>query len=170
AVTIKADLPRVRKGFFGWFGDNNEAIRVEYVVRVPHETDLDIESVNGRIDIEEVGGMFRVKTVNGGIDMDMLGGEGDVGTVNGGIGCSIRDFPHGGELNVKTLNGSVEIGLPGDLDAELDLKTTNGRIRVGFDIEDARTVKKRRVRATVGKGDGLVQVRTLNGGIRIGEL
>jgi len=136
-VYVKAVLPKKRFGnIFGLFGGNSESINIRYYVKMPYRTHFELESVNGKITVNDVEGIFLVKTVNGGIDLDLEGGAGDITTVNGGIDCDIKGFPIGGELNVKTVNGSVNLNLPDDTGAVLDVSTVNGRVRLDFRLKD----------------------------------
>ncbi|MBU8920875.1 MAG: DUF4097 family beta strand repeat protein [Bacteroidales bacterium] len=170
-VFVRADLPKMNSGsFFGLLGGNRESINISYHVKVPYRTHFELESVNGRITVEDVEGIFLVKTVNGGIDLDLEGGAGDISTVNGGIDCDLKRFPIGGELNVKTVNGSVDLNLPDDTGAVLDARTMNGRVRLDFRLKDVSYRKKRKLKGVIGDGDGYINVRTTNGGIDIDRL
>lgn len=167
-LMIKADIPRIRKtSFLNFFGDGNGSVRIDYTVKVPEGTSLDLESVNGDIFVEGVDGHFRFKTVNGKIEAVMLGGDGEISVVNGGIDCSLESFPEGGDLDVKNINGNVTIEIPEETGAEVDIKTLNGRIRLGFDLEKTVQLKKKRVVGEIGDGNGSIRIRTTNGGVRL---
>lgn len=67
---------------------------------------------------------FRGRTVNGNITTGPLGGDVEVKTVNGSINVTAA-----GVASAKTVNGSITARMGrGDWDAELDFKTVNGAI------------------------------------------
>lgn len=167
-VSVRALLPKRRFFSFLGFGDSRTAIKITYTVKVPYTTDLKLESVNGGISVEDVGGEFYLKTVNGHIDSRLLGGEGEIMTVNGGIECVLEEFPEDGRLYIKTVNGGVDLEIPGDTGAELDVKTLNGRARTDFDLSHVKKKKRNRIQGDIGDGNGEITVRTTNGGVRIG--
>ena len=170
-VYVRANLPKNRSGsFFGLFGRNRESINISYHVKLPYRAHFELESVNGRITVDDVEGIFRVKTVNGGIDLELEGGAGDITTVNGGVDCDLKRFPISGELNIKTVNGSVNLNLPDDTGAVLDVGTLNGRVRLDFRLKDVSYRKKRKLKGVIGDGDGYIHVRTTNGSIDIDRI
>jgi DUF4097 and DUF4098 domain-containing protein YvlB len=164
-LRIEADLPRVRQvGFL--FGDHI-SISVHYEVRVPRTTDLDLASVNGGIEVDDVRGRFDVRTTNGSIGLRGMEGDGDVKTVNGGIKCHITQFPEGGRLEVKTTNGGVRLQLPEGVGGSLEAKTVNGGIDLDIPLSKSIKVKRRSISGVLGDGEGTILVRTTNGGISI---
>ncbi len=167
-VDVRADLPRLRRtGLFSFFGESNLSITITYIIKVPYRTNIELESVNGKISVEDVEGMFFLKTVNGSIDIHSPGGEGEIKSVNGGIDCVIKEFPEGGELTIKTVNGGVRVELPDDTGAELDIRTLNGRARTDFDLGRVRKIKRTRIQGEIGDGNGYIYIRTTNGGISV---
>lgn len=162
---IKADLPKIRQVGLGLF--DRISIAIHYEVRVPRFTNLDLTSVNGGIDIEDVRGRFDIGTTNGSIDMCGMEGEGDVKTVNGGIMCRIVEFPRRGRLEIKTTNGGIHLWLPDDVGGSLEAKTINGGIDLDIPLTKRIKVKRRMVSGVLGDGEGMIKVRTTNGGISI---
>jgi DUF4097 and DUF4098 domain-containing protein YvlB len=156
---IRADGPRVRRG--GW--------SVDYRIRVPRKSNLELESRNGGLSVADVTGTMDLRTTNGGIALASVGGEVTGHTTNGGISVTLDGKTWDGEgLDVESRNGGVHIEVPRDYSAMLMAGTRNGGIR-----SDIRVRREDRadgiVRATLGKGGPLLRVMTRNGGIRIEE-
>ena len=164
-LRIEADLPRIRQVVMGLGG--HISINIHYEVRVPRYTNLDLTTVNGGIDVEEVRGRFDIRTTNGSIDLRGMEGEGDLKTVNGGIKCQIVGFPRRGRLEIKTTNGGVHLWLPNDVDGSLEAKTINGGIDLDIPLTKKIKVKRRMISGVLGDGEGMIKVRTTNGGISI---
>ena len=167
-VRVKADLPKLRKeSLFGLFGSSNPSITITYRVKVPRKTALELVSVNGEIAAAGIKGDFFLKTVNGAIDLHSLGGEGGLKTVNGSVFCGLEEFAEGAELKIKTVNGKVNVELPGETGAELDIKTMNGKVRTNFEMNRVRKIKRNRIQGEIGDGDGYIHIRTMNGGVTV---
>lgn len=155
---LRADGPRTGRGE-GW--------GVSWEVRVPVDTDLDIETVNGGIEIAAVRGDIEFQAVNGGVHLDGLSGDVKGSTVNGGVHVRLTgDRWNGAGLEVQTVNGGVHVEVPDDYSAELMTGTMNGGIDFDFPVTVQGRIG-RRVEATLGSGGAPVRVTTTNGGVRV---
>lgn len=123
---------------------------VDITVRVPTETDIDLETSNGRITVDNVTAE-RISQIN---------------TSNGDI--TITDSVFGGDFEVSTSNGSVKLQ---DVTTErnLSLTTSNGRVDLtelaamgGFVIETSNGTIN--FRGTIG-GDDTYRLDTSNGDV-----
>jgi DUF4097 and DUF4098 domain-containing protein YvlB len=155
-----------------------------------YDSDVDIESVSGDVDVRGGGESARthVSTVSGDIEVVDLAGEIEITSVSGDLGVyggrwsrvaantTSGDFDFKGELlgkgrlDVETINGDLELFFNGDLSAELDIETFNGEIRNCFGPKATRTSRYapgRELKFTEGGGDGRVTIRTLNGDLRL---
>ncbi|MCK4349959.1 MAG: DUF4097 family beta strand repeat protein [Candidatus Krumholzibacteria bacterium] len=164
-VSIEADLPRIRQVGFS-LGDHT-SIRIRYDVRVPRQTSLKLKTTNGSIEARGARGAFDLETVNGGIDLLSADGEGRLKTVNGSITCHLDGFFSGGDLELKTTNGGVELRLPEGAGGDFYAKTTNGSVRLDFTLEGEVRVKRRQVSGRLGDGRGSIKLRATNGNISV---
>ena len=78
-------------------------------------------------------GHFDVQEVNGGVEMKGIGGEGQVHSVNGPVNVAFKANPTG-PCSFKTVNGEVEATFPPGLSADLQYKTLHGGIYTDFDL------------------------------------
>ncbi len=144
---------------------------VSFRLMVPRESDLDLESNNGGISVEDVTGELDLKTDNGGLSLEDVSGEVRARTTNGGIVAMFRKDAQIGEgITLSTTNGGIELELPEGIDGDLRASTVNGAIRSDFEAD--RTDRRRRpsrIRATLGEGGPEIDLETVNGGIRIRE-
>lgn len=155
-----------------------------------YESDLDVESVSGDIDVQGDNGKIRTRanTVSGDIEIEHMDGEIEVSTVSGDLILYNSKFEtveaqtvngdiifHSGlygdsRMDVETVNGDVDIKFSGEVSARFDIETFNGRIRNCFGPEPVRTSEYapgRELQFTEGDGKGRVEIRTLNGGLRL---
>jgi hypothetical protein len=155
---IAADGPEVAR---------REGWGVSYELRVPRSSDLDLQTMNGGITVEDVAGDIRFSAKNGGVHLAGVAGDVHGRTTNGGLHIELDgDRWAGSGLDVETVNGGVELTLPRDYSAELVTGTVNG----GFDIDFPVTVSGRigrQLRTTLGDGGPTIRAVTTNGGVRI---
>lgn len=88
---------------------------------VPEASDLDLETLNGGIEVKGVYGDIRFEAVNGGIRLSDLGGDVRGSTVNGGVVVRLAgDRWRGRSLDVDTTNGSVKLQIPEEYSADVE--------------------------------------------------
>lgn len=149
-------------------GNRSNDVRVEFVIQVPANAEVEANTVNGELSIRGVRGDVRANTVNGNIDARSTAGRVWANTVNGSI--TVAGIVDGGGVEYGTVNGSITIELPSDANARVDLSTVNGRIATEFPITVDGTILPRRIRADIGSGGGTLRARTVNGGIRLRKM
>lgn len=168
-LEIRTDYPKLKSGFWGSLFGDNVSISVSYRLLVPNELDMDIKTVNGKVDISEVAGKIRVKTTNGGIHVYEAEGSVDAKTTNGSIEVQLLKFSEDEDMSFRTTNGGIKVYFPEDLRADIEARTTNGSVRTDFPIEVRGNVSKRRLKGKINGGGGRIVLHTTNGGIRILE-
>lgn len=148
-------------------------VATSFVVRVPRETGLDLEALNGGIAVEGVAGRIRARTVNGGVALREVAGDVHARTTNGGISIALAgDAWEGAGLDVETTNGGISIALPDGYSADLTASTQTGRIAAaGLEARGARHERGQHVGESVegriGRGGAPIRAVTTNGGVSI---
>lgn len=153
---IRARGPQTGRGE-GW--------HVSYRLYVPRSSNLDLQSVNGGIRINEITGDIRFRTTNGGIHL--IGVSGDVrgSTTNGGVHIELAgEGWNGNGLDVQTVNGSVKISVPEGYSAHLESGTVNGSMRFDFPVTFQGRVR-RRIEVDLGEGGKTLRAVTTNGSV-----
>ena len=166
-LRVRTVLPkRNGGGFLDWLAGNDVNANVRYTITVPRKTSLDLETVNGRIEVRDVEGVMDLETTNGKIEIVKSSGRVNAETTNGGIVAQL-DATSPGQMDLETTNGSVQLELPEAFRANLDAATTNGSIKSDFPITIQGTMNKTRLNGALnGGGEGL-RIRTTNGSIKI---
>ncbi len=160
--TIQADGPRNNRSRHGW--------SVSYELMVPRKSDLNLETLNGGIRIEDVEGEIRADATNGGLRLSQLAGDVDVHTTNGGVSVELHgDSWSGRGLEATTTNGGIKVWIPKDYNADLETGTVNGGIDFDFPITVQGRISKQ-IRATLGDGGPRIRIKTTNGGVRLKEI
>jgi hypothetical protein len=156
--TIRADGPS---------GSNRTGWWVSFRLWVPASSNLELESNNGGISIENVSGAIEFRTTNGGVHLTDLAGDVRGRTTNGGVDVRLAGAAWDGEgLEAVTTNGGVRLAIPEGYNAHLETGTTNGGIHVDFPITVQGRIK-RQLSTDLGEGGRTVRVMTTNGGVKI---
>jgi hypothetical protein len=108
---------------------------------------------------------LRVDTGSGTIELDGVSApEVAIDTGSGSVEVVLlRDVD---ALDVDTGSGSVTIVAPQDLGGIVDLSTGSGGIDMDFAVQ-VRSVRRDRVRGTLGDGNGTITIETGSGAIRL---
>ena len=166
---IRAHGPDVRDSWWP-FGRHRGGWNVSFEIMAPYDTDLWVDSVNGRIVVADMRGQMDVETTNGGISLTNVSATVRGRTVNGGISAELSDDTFDGDVfDVRTTNGGIVMRIPGDFSARLDVETVNGGVRSDFPVT-REGFRNREVSATLGSGGPLIRARTVNGGVQISRL
>lgn len=164
-ISVDTKLPSSK----GWWGGGNNGASVTYEVSVPANTNLDgIGSVNGGIDIAGVFGNIKAETVNGSIDIEDASADLKVDTVNGSIDARLTSLTGDQRVDCETVNGRINLTLPGNADARVSVETVNGSISGGdFDLEVEKGFIGRSMDGDIGSGSARLSASTVNGGVKI---
>lgn len=168
-IDAKADRLRVETKHPRQSGRKGNSTSVDYTLTVPRSARLDkIGNVNGDIELEGVEGDVNAGTVNGRLTAKRIGGRADLSSVNGGVNASFGTTGGIKASKVHSVNGGIELALPGKANAQLKASTLNGGIKSDFD----QSVKKRfpvgqNLDAKLGEGGAVIEADTVNGGIRV---
>lgn len=166
-LEVETKLPHGGDGFFDWLFGNHSNANVTYTVSVPRRTDVEVDTVNGKVRVRGVAGRVEADTTNGHIEMADVRGSVKAGTTNGGIDVELTDVTAGAGMRFSTTNGSIHLVLPRDARVSVDADTTNGGIHLDDLVADIRSQSKRHLRADVNGGGADITLNTTNGGIRI---
>lgn len=166
-LEIDTKLPKKSDGLFDWMFGNHSNANVTYTVSVPRRTDVEVDTVNGKVRIRGVAGRVEAGTTNGGIDMEDVRGSVKAATTNGGIDVELTEVTAGQGMRFSTTNGGIHLTLPRDARVSVDADTTNGGINLDDLSADIRSQSRRHLRADVNGGGPEIELSTTNGGIRI---
>jgi len=166
-IQVKVHAPR--GGFFDWIFGRKANISIRFHIWLPKRADMTIKTVNGRIKATGVQGESFLKTVNGRIRLQDLQGKIDGKVVNGAIECELGEASSLRKIALETVNGSIRLAIPEDLQADVSARTVNGNIDVDFParIHEKRRFTTKRVEAIINGGGIPIRLETVNGSISI---
>lgn len=150
---------------------------------------LDVRTGDGHITVQGAKGNIRLHTGDGHIQGRDLDGRADITTGDGhvniegrfdslniktGDGSVTARVGHGSTVSsawsIHTGDGSVDLDLPGDLQANLDASTHDGRISLGFPVTVEGTFSSTKISGRINGGGQPIVVRTGDGSIHLNKV
>ncbi len=150
--------------------------------------DVDIDTGDGSITVESAKGDIRLRTGDGHIDarnldgkVDATSGDGhikldgrldalNIKTGDGGIDARLQP---GSKIatswSIRTGDGSVDIVLPADLQANIDASTNDGHISLGIPVTVEGTFSNSQVHGKMNGGGQPFTIHTGDGSIRLSK-
>jgi hypothetical protein len=137
---------------------------VAFEIRAPRGAEIRrLELVNGSVEIRGLTGDVNAASVNGNVDGEELSGETRLSTVNGNV--TLSSITTHDDIELSSVNGSVTLYLPKNVNAKLTASTVHGDIRgeLGHGVTHAGGSMD----AVLGSGGPRIELGTVNGDIRI---
>jgi hypothetical protein len=151
--------------------NDHSDVSVRFTVRVAKGVKVDLNTVNGSVDVSGATAAVDAETVNGRVEVATLGGPVSARTVNGSVRATIEHLVKSDEpLELETVNGSVQLEAPADLSADVDAETTNGGIQSDFPLTISSGMIGKHIHGTVGQGGRKVELHTTNGSVKLRKL
>jgi DUF4097 and DUF4098 domain-containing protein YvlB len=140
--------------------------KVHFTIHMPKNLRFDGQNVNGDVNARGMGRFVRGESINGSVRVSTSAwAEGE--TVNGSIEAKIGNADWSGALTFKSVNGSVRVELPDDLNADVKFKSLNGRISSDFPITINGGFIGHSAEGRVGKGGRELSIETVNGSVEL---
>ena len=150
---------------------------------------LDVQTGDGHIAVQGAKGNIRLKSGDGHIEGRGLDGRADITTGDGhvniegrfdslnirtGDGSVTARADKGSTVsspwNIHTGDGSVDLDLPGEMQANLDASTHDGRISLGIPVMVEGTFSSTKIFGKMNGGGQAIVVRTGDGSIRLNKV
>lgn len=126
--------------------------------------DLRANTGSGSVEVDSTGGSVRASTGSGSIRIGGLTGMLRASTGSGSIRVQGKQ---GGDWQLSTGSGGVDVQLPTDAGFELDAETGSGGIHTAHPITLVGSIRRDAMRGTVRGGGPKLSIRTGSGTIRI---
>lgn len=150
---------------------HNNDVSVHFTLHVAKGVKVNLVTVNGSLDVRGATVAVDAHTVNGRVEIATAGGPVSAESVNGNVRATIDHLVSSEEpLELVTVNGSVELDAPAELNAALDAETVNGGVQTDFPVTINSLKARTRLRGTIGKGGRELRLHTVNGSVTIKKL
>ena len=135
------------------------SVSVSYMVRVPQQFNIDLETSGGNIALDDLDGRAKLNTAGGNLSIGRVTGEVDANTSGGNISvdgsnANVAVNTSGGNINLGRIGGTVSATTSGgnisveEVNGELTAKTSGGQILARL----ARQPQGRSILKTSGGG------------------
>ncbi|MCD8509150.1 MAG: DUF4097 family beta strand repeat-containing protein [Bacillus sp. (in: Bacteria)] len=163
-VTVNGSVEVKDMASAGEFTTTNGNIRAERI-----SGNLEVRSTNGALSLKEVNGDVAARSTNGKIEVSNVTGEVELRGTNGAI--EIKSNVLGGNWEVTTTNGKIDIEFPEGSSAAIEGETTNGSVdgNLVWNRKYDGVRRNRQGDAVVGEGTYKITANGTNGAIRINE-
>jgi len=172
-VTICAVPPDVdgkknecKPGDGGRLNNKNNDVSVHFTVQVPAGVRFIATTVNGEVEVGNVDEDVVATTVNGDVRVS-TDGLVKATTVNGSIQASMGRGDWDGTLNFNTVNGSITVRLPSDVNTEVSAATVNGHMESDFPLTVKGKFSMKNMHGTIGSGGRELDMNTVNGSVEL---
>lgn len=160
---------------------------VDVLIQMPREGKVNLRTGDGKIELSSFKGEMDLHTGDGSENLDGVDGKLHASTGDGHIRASGRfdelELKTGdGHLDVNALagsslasnwrletgDGSVTLGVPGELSADVDLHTNDGHIDLDMPVTTTGKLRENEVQGKLnGGGAGLLTIHTGDGSIHL---
>ncbi len=172
-VTICAVYPTTRgrentcePGSGGRNSVRNNDVKVTFYVKVPEGVEFKARTVNGDIEVRDLASDVSAVTVNGDVEIATTGFA-EATTVNGSIEALMESFDVKRGLSFSTVNGSISLDLPDDVDADVNARWVNGGLEADLPLKLVGRLSRHAAHGVLGEGGPELNLKTVNGSIRI---
>jgi len=139
---------------------------VSYNLRIPATLDLIIVNVNGEVRIDSLQNSTTITLVNGNVIFPCINSNLNVNITNGQVGGK-NILPLQGTARINTINGSIQMEIPQNTSAKITAGVTNGNVSTSNLNLTNVAASGKSLSGTLGKGEGTIVLRTINGSIHL---
>ncbi len=172
-IDAKAEYFNAETDYNNWNGQKNwgqnRRLEVQFRLTVPRTAFLDeIETVNGSVTVSNFTNYTKISAVNGSVKATNLRGTAKLSTVNGETIADFEQLRSTDKINLSTVNGTVNLTVPSDINATVKADTVNGSIKndFGLPVRKGKYVGKD-LYGKIGSGETEIKLNSVNGGLAI---
>ena len=163
-------------------------VEVNYEIRLPRFTVVEVNNVDGKVEIIEIEGDLEANLVNGDFSLIRLDGDIEANLVNGSMHIvaasgSIEANNINGSINFESagierkrgagfnvMNGDVLIRLDESAAVDLELTTFAGEVEVEMPVTIEGKINRKRIIGELNGGGPPIEVNVINGDIRVKKI
>ena len=140
---------------------------VNYHLTVPATAEVRARSANGEVRVADLGGRVVISSANGPVIGANLAGGVDARSVNGNVTLDVAAFGRD-PIQVRATNGSIDLALPADANANITATFSNGKIETGnLKVELLGEQTRRRLLGRLNAGGAPIEIAAVNGNITL---
>jgi len=141
-------------------------VQVSFHVMLPEGVTFHGRTVNGDVQAMGLDSDIELTTVNGDVELSTTG-RAEATTVNGSIEGAFGNADIRDKVTFSTVNGSITLDVPDDIDADLDASWLNGELDSDLPFTLQGSTSKGQAKGVIGDGGPQLSLSTVNGSIRL---
>jgi hypothetical protein len=145
---------------------HNAKVKVNFTVHLPSNLRFSADSINGSITAEDMGRFVRAESVNGSVRVSTKQWA-ELSSVNGSIEGSMGAADWTGTLKISTVNDSIDLKMPAELNADVHFSSVNGHLNSHFPLTVNGSLSGHRLEGRIGNGGRRLILDTVNGSVRL---
>jgi len=143
-------------------------LKVDFDITAPKQLNLNCTVDVGSIDVSDISGTIKADADVGKITCEEISGDVDLKTDVGKVTVVYsKTAPAACNANISTDVGKIDFTGPPNLSAQLNASTDVGSIKTDLPITLTGEISKKRLKGTIGKGEGKLHFKTDVGSIKI---
>jgi DUF4097 and DUF4098 domain-containing protein YvlB len=160
-VNVEGD----RKSAFSSLGSVPE-VRQRVIVKLPRTAGLDAYHTDGEIAVGEIRGRLKVVGTGGSVRIARAAGPIELRDINGGVDVSLAPLAGNG-VEINNVNGDVVLRFEGEVNADVNAWRINGNITPDLpNIEKLPAEPSAgRMKARIGRGGAKIEIHNINGNL-----
>jgi putative adhesin len=150
-----------------WFGHNG-VVDTDLDIKVPHNTNLDVDVFSASVTVEGVEGTHKLHGFSSRMRLTDVTGPVRVHTFSGSVEVAARAWVPDQVIDVNTFSGNVALHLPETARGTVSFDSFSGRLNSDIPLT-LRSTRRRSVRAELGSGPtgGTLRLKTFSGSVKI---
>lgn len=150
----------------------NSPLKIDYKIKVPRYSDLDINSGKGDLKLANVEGAMQIKAFEGNASLDLIGGTVNATFGSGNVDVKINSRSwRGRQAAFQVATGTLNVLFPNNMNAEVDASVLrNGKIENSLtDLKprDRSKFSEKQMLAKAGNGGALLSFTVGDGTLKM---
>ena len=139
---------------------------IDFEILVPNDFLLDINDINGTIQIDSLANDINLVLTNGDVRFNDFNGSCFVYITNGQFLGNIEMPLHGDNI-IYVVNGLIDLEIPVYTSADFSATVVNGSISIMNLNMSNQEITENSVTGILGNGDGVISLNVINGNIEV---
>ena len=141
-------------------------VRHHAVLKLPRPSALSVHNINGTARLGDVDGPVTLGNINGKLEVGTATESAELSNINGSAGMTIARLGDRG-IQMRNVNGNINIRFLSDVNADLDVKSFNGTVDSSLPNLSIQKVGRNDFRGQIGSGGTPITGTHINGVITI---
>jgi hypothetical protein len=148
---------------------------INFKVQVPRSISYDFESissVSGSVEMQGVTGSIHANSVSGEVRVKDVSGSVNANSVSGSVEVEIQKLSGNDDMKFNSVSGSVNVRLPGNIDADVDMSTMSGSLKTDFplEVQKEKYGPRNSARGRLGDGSRRLRMSSVSGSLTLSRM